>query len=66
MPATWEWGSWSSCDQTCYYPDGHRGMRMRENKCTEGNPRHKFLNCQYPPGGLRDIQQGCPGLPQCK
>jgi len=65
VPATWQWGSWSSCDQTCYYPDGHRGMRVRENKCKEGNPRHQFLNCQYPPGGLRDIQQGCPGLPKC-
>ena len=66
VAATWQWGEWSSCDQTCYYPDGSRGIRSRENQCTEGSPVHEFLNCKYPPGGLKDIQMGCPGLPKCK
>ena len=64
--ATWQWGEWSACDRSCYYPDGGMGVRYRTNNCTEGDPKHEYLNCDYPKGGLTDIQLECPDLPQCE
>lgn len=65
VPAKWSWTEWSSCDIDCYKPDGYRGSRKRKNLCEEGNPKHQFLNCLFPPGGFEQIDRPCPGLTIC-
>lgn len=63
VPATWHWGEWSNCSQSCYHKDGNRGYRTREKKCKEGVPRHPYSNCEIY-RGFKDFQN-CPNLPQC-
>lgn len=65
VPATFKWSNWSSCDIECYRSDSYRGMRTRRNNCTEGNPRHPHLNCEYPPGGHEQTERTCPNIGQC-
>jgi len=67
VPAKWHWAEWGPCDIHCYRPFGsYRGTRKRNNICTEGEPEHEFLNCNYPIPGLT-MSESCGGtIGQCQ